>query len=102
MANIAARAKVSKSVIAYHFGSKDQLFEEVLSAVFAAATDDVRPHLDAETTARGQLRAYLEARVGFLETHRSHMVALFEIWTNLRDSDGRLRFGEADATQTVD
>jgi len=30
------------------------------------------------------------------------MLALFEIWMNLRTEDGRLRFGEADAVRTVD
>jgi tetracycline repressor-like protein len=62
----------------------------------------VRPQVEAETTAAGRLRAYLRARVGFLATHRQHMLALFEVWMNLRDAEGRLRLGESDAVETVD
>ena len=102
LARIAERAEVSKSVIVYHFGGKDALFEQVVADVFAAATEAVRPALDAETTAAGRLRAYLRARVAFLGTHRRHMLALFEIWMNLRDADGRLRLGERDAEATLD
>lgn len=102
LANIAARAKISKSVVAHYFGSKDQLVEEVAKAVFAAATADLMPRLQSATTMRERLSSYLEGRVLFLQTHRDHMLALFEIWTNLRTADGSLRFGESDATETID
>lgn len=102
LARIAERARVSKSVIVYHFGTKDEVFEQVVAEVMAAAFDAVRPLVQAEPTATGKLRAYLEARVGFLGTHRQHMLALFEIWMNLRTRDGDQRFGEADAKPTVD
>lgn len=102
MARIAERAGVSKSVIVYHFGTKEHVFEQAAAEVFRVATEQVRPHLDAASDATGKLRAYLTARVDFLATHRAHMLALFEIWMNLRGPDGALRFGEADAEQTVD
>lgn len=102
LARIAERAGVSKSVIVYHFGGKDRLFEQVIAEIYAAATEAVRPRLEAEETAVGRLRAYIEARVGFLATHRRHMLALFEIWMNFRDKDGELRLGESAAKSTVD
>lgn len=102
LANIGARAKVSKSAIAHYFGNKEQLVEEVVKTVFAAATADLLPRLEHATTMRERLSAYIEGRVLFLENHRSHMLALFEIWTNLRTADGSLRFGESDATETVE
>lgn len=102
LANIGARAGIGKSVIAHHFGSKDHLLEEVVKAVFATATADLRPRLEGATTMRERLAAYIEGRVLFLQTHRSHMLALFEIWTNVRGDDGALRFGESDAAETVD
>lgn len=101
MANIGGRARISKSVIAHHFGSKDKLVEEITNAVFAAATEDLMPRLESATTMRERLQAYVEGRVLFLQTHRDHMLALFEIWTNLRGADGALRFGESEATETV-
>src|SRR5215831_11142196 len=102
MARMAERAQVSKSVIVYHFGTKEKVFEQVVAEVFRAATDDLRPRLDAEGTPRAKLRAYIAGRVGFLSTHRAHMLALFEIWMNLRTEDGRLRMSESDAESTVD
>jgi TetR/AcrR family fatty acid metabolism transcriptional regulator len=102
MARIAERAKVSKSVIVYHFGTKDHVFEQVAAEVFRVATETVAPRVAGAPTATGRLRTYIEARIGFLATHREHMVALFEIWMNLRGPDGQLRFGEGDAVPTVD
>lgn len=102
LTRIAQRAGISKGVILYHFRGKDDVLEQVVEAVFAVATESTHPQVEAESTAAGKLRAYLRARVGFLATHRGHMLALFEIWMNLRDAEGRLRLGEADAEQTVD
>ena len=101
LARIAERAGVSKSVIVYHFGGKEEVLESVVQEVFEAATGAVGPRIEAEATAAGKLRAYLEARVGFLATHRHHMLALFEIWMNFRGPDGDLRLGEGDAKATV-
>lgn len=102
LARIAQRAEVSKSVIVYHFGTKDDLLLAVAEEVFARATEIVRPQVAAESRASAKLTAYLRARVGFLGTHRAHMLALFEVWMNLRDRRGRLRFGAADAAGTLD
>lgn len=101
LARIAQRAGISKGVIVYHFGDKDELFEQVVQEVLSTATDVVGPQLAAAPTATGTLRTYLRARVGFLSTHRQHMLALFELWMNLRTADGRLRLDEADAAQTT-
>lgn len=102
LAGIAHRAQVSKSVIVYHFGTKDQVLLAVASEVFSRATEELRPQVEAAQTSADMLRAYLRARIGFLVTHREHMLALFEIWINLRDEDGGMRFGEEDAADTVD
>ncbi|WP_163569039.1 TetR/AcrR family transcriptional regulator [Fodinicola feengrottensis] len=66
LAHIAARASTSKGVILYHFAGKDELIEQVVAEVFKVATAELVPKLQAETTARGHLRTYIEARVGFL------------------------------------
>lgn len=102
LASIARRADVSKSVIVYHFGGKDEVLLAVAQEVFTRATEELRPQVASARTAAERLRAYLRARLGFLSTHRNHMLALFEIWVNLRDAEGNMRFGEADATDTVD
>jgi AcrR family transcriptional regulator len=102
LARIAERAEVSKSVIVYHFGTKERLFEQVAAEVFRVAAETVTPQVEAAPTPAAKLRAYIEARVGFLRTHAAFMAALFEIWMNLRGPDGELRFTESDASDTVD
>jgi AcrR family transcriptional regulator len=102
LARIAEHAGVSKSVVVYHFGGKDGVFEHVISEVFGSATAEVKPRVEAESSAAGKLRAYFEARLEYLATHRRHMPALFELWMNFRTDDGRMRLGEPDATETVD
>lgn len=101
LARVAERAEVSKSVIVYHFGTKESLLEQVAAEVFQVAAETVTPQVAEAPTATAKLRAYVEARVGFLRTHGAYMVALFEIWMNLRTSDGTPRFGEDDAADTV-
>src|SRR5262252_5155150 len=102
MARIAEQAQVSKSVIVYHFGTKEKVFDQVVAEVFQTATVDLVPRLDAAKTPRAKLGAYIAGRVGFLASHRAHMLALFEIWMNLRNEDGTLRMSESDAESTVD
>lgn len=102
LARIAERARVSKSVVVYHFGGKDGLFAEVVTEVFGKATAEVRPRVEAASSAADKLRAYLRARLGHLDSGRQHMLALYELWMNLRTDDGRMRLGEPDATGTVD
>lgn len=102
LGRIAERAGVSKSVIVYHFGGKDEVLRQVVAEVFDTAAEAVAPLVQAEPNAAGRLEAYLRARVGFLGTHRDHMLALFEIWINFRGEDGSLVLGEPDAESTVD
>jgi AcrR family transcriptional regulator len=102
LARIAQRAGVSKSVIVYHFGGKDQVFQAVVAEVFRAAIEAVQPRVEAEPTAAGKLRTYLESRVEFLATHRQHMLALFEIWINMRAEDGQPLLTEAAAKPTLE
>ena len=102
LARVAERARVSKSVIVYHFGSKEKVFEQVVAEVFQTATGDLLPRLESARSPADKLRAYIAGRVGFLASHRAHMLALFEIWMNLRNDDGGLRLGESDAESTVD
>lgn len=102
LARIAERAGVSKSVVVYHFGGKDGVFEQVVAEVFGTATAEVRPRIEAAPSAADKLHTYLRARLEHLDAHRPHMQALFELWMNFRTDDGTMRLGEPDATETVD
>ncbi|MFI7444189.1 TetR/AcrR family transcriptional regulator [Nonomuraea indica] len=96
LARIAERAGISKGVISYHFDSKDELVQQIVQEAFALGDAFVRPRIEAQATAAGMLRAYIEASVEFYRTHRRHMLALLDIWTNFRTEDGRQRLGVRD------
>jgi TetR/AcrR family fatty acid metabolism transcriptional regulator len=88
--DIAKRAGISKGVILYHFANKDELITKVVAEIFAAAIAEVRPKVHAASTAAGRLRTFIEARIGFLATHRAHMQALLDIWISHRGPDGHM------------
>jgi TetR/AcrR family fatty acid metabolism transcriptional regulator len=95
LARIAERAGISKSVISYHFDGKDELLDQLVGQIYERITEFVVPHLDRETTVVGRLRARFRSIAAYASGHRAEMVALTEILTNLRDADGRLRYGDS-------
>src|SRR6266542_4643855 len=70
LAKLAARARISKSIISYHFAGKDELIEETVKQIYAEIRDSIRPRFEAETTAAGKLRGYIEAEFAYLQEHR--------------------------------
>jgi AcrR family transcriptional regulator len=93
LAEIAKRAKVSKSVISYYFESKDQLIEQVITAVYTEAGEFMMPQLLAETTARDTLRRFILSNTSFIAEHLRDVRALIDIVNNARTADGAPRFG---------
>ena len=92
LAQIAKRAGMSKSVISYHFTSKDELLEQVVTDTYTSALRFILPRIPMQSTASDQLRAYIQADVDFIGTHRMQVAALVEIMTNFRTEDGKLRY----------
>jgi len=92
LAQIAKRAGMSKSVISYHFTSKDELIEQVVTDTYTSALLFILPRIPTQSTASDQLRAYIQADVDFIGTHRMQVTALVEIMTNFRTADGKLRY----------
>ena len=70
LGEIAKRAKISKSVISYHFSGKDELIRQVALEVFKTADAFITPRLHAQSNAAGMLQAFIEASVAFIDTHR--------------------------------
>ncbi|MEV1292141.1 TetR/AcrR family transcriptional regulator [Pseudonocardia sp. NPDC049635] len=95
LARIAERAGISKGVIAYHFAGRDNLVEQVVDHLYQQIIEFVVPHVSAESTAVGRLRARIRAVAAYMRTHPAQMVALSVIFDNLRDENGRLRYGDA-------
>jgi AcrR family transcriptional regulator len=82
MAKIAARAGVSTGVISYHFGSKDELIDEVVKNVIVEATAVIEPLVVGATGAREGLRVLITGNLGYFREHRSAAVALVQIMTH--------------------
>jgi TetR/AcrR family fatty acid metabolism transcriptional regulator len=92
LAQIAKRAGMSKSVISYHFTSKDELIEKVVNDTYSSALLYILPRIPTQSSASDQLRAYIQADVEFIGTHRMQVAALVEIMMNFRTGDGKLRY----------
>lgn len=88
LAQIAQRAGISKGVISYYFDGKEALIQQVVSEVFAAGGAFMQPLIEAEERAADRLAAYIRSNLNFMRSHRRQMLALIEIWANLRPKDG--------------
>lgn len=86
---IAERADVGLSVVMHHIGHKDDLVAAVVAECYRSLLETMRPAVTAETTATGKLAAHIRAHISFIESHRSHQIALTEIATGYRSADGR-------------
>jgi AcrR family transcriptional regulator len=79
-ARIAERAALSSTrLISYHFTSKEELIRALVEHVVGAIGDAVRGRVRDESTAAGQLRAYIEGVTAFTDEHRAEMLALLQI-----------------------
>jgi AcrR family transcriptional regulator len=91
---IAQRAGLSSTrLISYHFGSRDELMEQVLIEVGRSAERAISERVQVEVTASGRLRARIEAELGWIARCPEQVKALYEISMNARDDDGALRYG---------
>jgi TetR/AcrR family transcriptional regulator, fatty acid metabolism regulator protein len=102
LAQIAKRAKISKGVISYYFGSKDELIQQIVIQVYTAAAYFMMPYIEAEATARGMLRAFIESNLAFMRAHPQQLLALVEIFTNFRTQEGRPFYGAAENEPNVE
>jgi TetR/AcrR family transcriptional regulator, fatty acid metabolism regulator protein len=89
LAEIARRAGISKGVISYHFAGKQELVEQVVSAVLEKAGDAMLPRIFAEHSAAGMLRAYIVSNLEFLGTHLKYIRAVMNIAVGARGVDGK-------------
>ncbi|WP_216853173.1 TetR/AcrR family transcriptional regulator [Phytoactinopolyspora halotolerans] len=79
LARIARHTGISRGLISYHFAGKDELISRVLVTVFGEVAAYMGPRVEAERTAVGQLRAYIESNLAYMDAHRSRIAAVVEI-----------------------
>lgn len=88
-ARIAEHAELSSTrLISYHFADKSALMQAVVETVLDAASDFMRPHLDAASGRRATLAAFVRSNLDFIATHPAHIRSLVEIVTGSRGAEG--------------
>jgi AcrR family transcriptional regulator len=92
LAQIAKRANISKGVITYYFSSKEELIEQIVQDMTAAATSFMRPQIEASPTATAKLQAYLRSNIAYIAAHRIQIAAIIDIVLNVRTEDGQRRY----------
>jgi AcrR family transcriptional regulator len=97
IAKIAERAGIAKSVVLYHFATKDELVGVVVRQIALAAASVTVPAVEAEASAAGKLRTYIRANGEYVELHRSYALALHDIRTSFRSRAGSRLSGPAAA-----
>lgn len=102
LARIAQRAGISKGVISYHFAGRDELMEKLVIEFYTAGAEYIIPRLQEQSTARGMLRAYIEANIEYIAANRQGIIAITDIVLNHRGPDGRLRFGHEGGRELIE
>src|SRR5580698_2365288 len=91
LAQIAKRAGVSTGVTLYYFAGKDELIREVIAHVYATGRALIEPQVEEQTTARGALRRFIEASVGFIAAKPHYTAAVMNIIRAGRSDGGAPR-----------
>ncbi|MDO9379649.1 MAG: TetR/AcrR family transcriptional regulator [Nocardioidaceae bacterium] len=101
LTRIAARAQISKGVIFYHFGSKDELVRAVVVETYTGAGTEIAKAVEAAPDHGARLAAYIRGNLVFLADHRTEVQVLNEIFTSFRGEDGRLAYDESQLESVV-
>lgn len=94
---IAEHVGVAKSVVLYHFNTKNDIIEAAIATVLVKAASVIGPAVDTQDTAPDKLAAYIRANIGFLADHRVAATAMLDITTSFRTEAG-LRVDQAAAS----
>ncbi|WP_344018827.1 TetR/AcrR family transcriptional regulator [Streptomyces luteireticuli] len=95
LARIAQRAGISKGVISYHFAGKEELLERLVEQVYERMGAFMEPRMVAQPDPGERLRAYVESLAAYMREHRVQLAALGQVFHNMRNSEGKLRYGVA-------
>lgn len=77
---IAERAGISRGVISYHFGTREELLDGVVQLVYALGEQEVGPLVRAAGSSREALLEFIGGSVMFYAAYPQHMKALSAIF----------------------
>jgi TetR/AcrR family transcriptional regulator, fatty acid metabolism regulator protein len=92
LARIGERIGVSKGLIGYHFGGKDELIRRVVAEILEEGKAYMTPRILAAPLGPDMLRAYIASNLAFMREHRNYMVAIVDIKRNGRTADSEETF----------
>ncbi len=95
LGQIAKRANISKGVISYHFSSKEELFEQIISKYDELSNSNFIPQYDMQISPKKMLQKYIKSHLNFVDNNRKLVFASFEIVSNTRTNEGEFRFAGA-------
>ena len=88
IAKIAEHTGIAKSVVLYHFATKDALVTAIVEDVLTRGAAVMVPAMAAETTAAGKLTAYIRSNMRFMHVNQRDTVAVLEIISGFRTENG--------------
>jgi AcrR family transcriptional regulator len=93
---IARRAGVSKGLLWHYFADLDELMEMTARRTLEKLSTAAGAVIDLTAPAPDVIRAAVHAAAGLRITHGAERIAMREIVSNLRDTDGQLRLSHQD------
>lgn len=101
LARIARQAGVSKGVVTYHFSTKDEILEQMVTDYFNRGWEFMEPRINAQPTAVGQVKAWVSSQLEFFTSHPSEFFAMAAVMSNHLNDDGSSRY-DSDNQEAVD
>lgn len=93
-AEIAKVADISKAVIPYYFGSKDELIEQTLNTLYERSDNYVRTRVEAKLGATDKVRMWVTAQLEYVKAHRREAVADWELQASFDSAEAKRSFSK--------
>jgi len=84
-AKIGRRAKISPSLISYHFDDKRDLVSSLVEDINNSLEQTLTATAEGADSHRAAVRAVVEGFIRFADSHRGHLIALSQIASGTRD-----------------
>jgi TetR/AcrR family transcriptional regulator, fatty acid metabolism regulator protein len=86
---IANKVNASKWVIYYHFNGREELLNNIWSALIEELFEYRKQRVEMQTTASEKLRGYVEANFDFLKDNLNKIAALFRMGIDLSSPEAK-------------